>query len=595
STEFKVREADYGSYPKGLLYGLDALDSWLYDERAPFVHLDALAVLKELKEELEKGYFEELIRSYLLDNPHASVVVVKPKRGLVQEREEALAKRLAEYKSTLSGEELRTLAEETEHLHIYQDTPSTQEELLTLPLLAREDLKSKVRPIRYEKRSLRGRDHIFCERDTCGVAYLSAIFRISREEEALTPEITFFCHLIGAVDTANYGYGEFANEVNLHSGGLSVNVHIYPKDDGSYDCTLDARAKYLYDEEETVMALFEEMLLQSDFSDRERIRQLLRMEVSSMQVKLMSAGHTLSANRAGSYFADDLKRLDEAGGIAYYEYLKDFEEHFDERIEDFQRLCRALVKRTFTNDRLLTCSICEKEQEDSMEGRILAFAEALEAAQEGSGEDAEKVLRRAAHKTPEEPRINEGICTASQVQYVSCAGNFKKGGFSFNGAWRVLRMLLNYEYFWLNIRVKGGAYGCMSSFQRSGNVTFSSYRDPSLSETYAIFAGTADYLKELIISERDMTKYVIGTVSALDTPLSPSQDGLRSLTSYLTGVDEAMLQRERDEVLACSVEDLRSLDESVRFLTYQGFVCAIGNEEVLKKGASLFNEVISMG
>ncbi|MBR1634124.1 MAG: insulinase family protein [Lachnospiraceae bacterium] len=582
STEFKIREADFGSYPKGLLYGLNALDSWLYDGDAPFLHLDGLRVLQELKADLDSGYFEQLIRDYLLDNHHASVVIVEPKKGLTQERDESLRKKLSDYKETLSEKEKEELIAETAHLKEYQATPSTQEELLTLPLLERKDLRQQVRPFCNRVDELDETPVVYAKLDTHGIQYLSFLFEIKDGEAVLVPELSLFTRLLGFVDTANYSYTAFSNEVNLHTGGVSVIPKLYAKDDGTFRFFAEVHIKYLYEEEEKAFELLDEMLFASDFADEKRLKELLLQEVSSMQMKLMSAGHTLSAYRAGSYFAENLKRLDEISGIAYYEYVKDFSEHFEERIQPFQEECKKLCQWLFTRERLTVSAICEQNGYEPLRKRLPAFFEKLFAGDMLTG------------KTAQPEHRNEGIGTAAQVQYVSAAGNFRRHGFGYSGAMKVLRVLLNYEYFWINIRVKGGAYGCMSTFSRNGNVMFSSYRDPNLAETYDIFKGTADYLASFEASDRDMRKYVIGTVSGMDTPLTPSQEGMRSLTAYLTGMTEERLQKERDEVLSCTVEDIRALSEVIRSVTDEGYVCTIGNEEAIQENEKLFDEVRSL-
>ena len=582
STEFKVREADFGSYPKGLLYGLNALDSWLYDEDAPFLHLDTLRVLQELKQDLDSGYFEQLIRTYLLDNPHASIVIVEPKKGLTREREEALKQRLADYKATLSEEERTALVADTAHLKEYQATPSSQEELMTLPLLERSDLKKTVRPFCHKELAIGDTPVVYSELDTHGILYLSLLFELPDVAEVSVPELSFMTRLLSYVDTGHYPYAVLANEINLHTGGMSVIPKLYSKDDGSFRMFVEAHIKYIYEEEEKAFELLGEMLFSSQFSDEKRIRELLLQEVSSMQMKLMSAGHTLSAYRAGSYFADNLRHLDEISGIAYYEYVKDFSEHFSERFAAFSQKCRTLCEWIFTKKRLMISAISEKEGYEACAKRLPDIMARLW--------DGTSIGKEDGHLT----HRNEGIQTAAQVQYVSCAGNFKKHGYAYSGAMKVLRVLLNYEYFWLNIRVKGGAYGCMSTFSRNGNVMFSSYRDPNLSATYDIFKGTADYLETFDASERDMTKYVIGTVSSMDTPLTPSQEGMRSLTAYLTGMTEAQLQRERDEVLTCTVADIRALADAVRSVMDDGYRCTIGNEHAIAEEQALFDEVRSL-
>ena len=55
--EFKYREADYGPYPKGLMYYLTMMDSWLYDDTKPFVHVEALETFEIIKEEVQRMAF----------------------------------------------------------------------------------------------------------------------------------------------------------------------------------------------------------------------------------------------------------------------------------------------------------------------------------------------------------------------------------------------------------------------------------------------------------------------------------------------------------------------------------------------------------
>ena len=116
-----------------------------------------------------------------------------------------------------------------------------------------------------------------------------------------------------------------------------------------------------------------------------------------------------------------------------------------------------------------------------------------------------------------------------------------------------------YDYLWVNIRVKGGAYGCMCNFLRNGNSYFVSYRDPNLAETIDVYKGVIDYVKDFTIDSRDMTKFVLGTISRTDTPLNPCAKGERAYTCYISGVDMETLQKERDSIIDCQPEDIRAL------------------------------------
>ena len=186
---------------------------------------------------------------------------------------------------------------------------------------------------------------------------------------------------------------------------------------------------------------------------------------------------------------------------------------------------------------------------------------------------------------------NEGFTSSSKVNYVARCGTFAGSPYSYTGALRILKVMLSYDYLWINIRVKGGAYGCMSSVGRSGEGYFVSYRDPNVKETDRIYEGIPEYLEQFDADERDMTKYVIGTISDLDTPLTPSLKGARGLSAWYSGVTDEMLKKEREEILNAKPEDIRALAGIVREILKTGALCVIGNEEAMKKDQELFGEL----
>ena len=187
---------------------------------------------------------------------------------------------------------------------------------------------------------------------------------------------------------------------------------------------------------------------------------------------------------------------------------------------------------------------------------------------------------------------NEGFKTASQVNYVARCGQFKPE--EYTGALKVLKVIMNYDYLWQNLRVKGGAYGCMSSFSPTGEGCLVSYRDPNLEATNQVYEKIPEYVSQFTVDERDMTKYVIGTISDADTPLTPSQRGSRDFTAYITGLTEAMVQKERDEILDVSQEDIQALKPVLEAILGTGALCVIGNEGKIEEDAGLFGQVSSL-
>ena len=159
---------------------------------------------------------------------------------------------------------------------------------------------------------------------------------------------------------------------------------------------------------------------------------------------------------------------------------------------------------------------------------------------------------------------------------MATAGNFAEAGYEYTGALRILKVMLSYEYLWTNIRVKGGAYGCMSGFRRTGDGFLVSYRDPHLKNTLEVFKKTGDFIRSFEADEREMTKYIIGTISELDAPLTPSAKGSMSLNAWFSGITREDMQKERDEILDARPEDIRNLAGIVDAIVGQDRICVIG-------------------
>jgi Zn-dependent M16 (insulinase) family peptidase len=580
SSEFRYREADFGSYPKGLIYGLNMLDSWLYDRQQPFMHMHAIEVLSELMKQVDSGYFEELVQKYFLENQHVSILVVKPQPGLTSKEDEALKKRLEEYKQTLSEAEIQKIVADTKALREYQQKPETQEDLEKIPLLKRSDLRKEVRSLHIHEEKAGDIKVLHHAIETNGIHYLDLVFKISNVTREDIPRLGFLSDIIGLIDTENYGYHDFANEVNIHTGGMNAQLKIYPQRDGDITLTWEARTKFIFENLEKATGLLEEMLFRSDFSDKKRIHDLLKQNISRLELKFQTAGHTAAALRAASYYSPAAALADESSGIAYYQYLKDFENDFDHKVEVFTNRIQVLLKSILRKENLMVDVTGNATALKQVQNYVPSFLGNL-------------------YETPVEPcdlvvnctKKNEGFQNAAQIQYVARSGDFKKVGYEYSGVMKVLKVILGYDYFWQKVRVEGGAYGCMSNFVREGRISFVSYRDPNLENTYEVFEKTPEYLRDFHVDERTMTKYIIGTISNMDTPLTPYQKGVRGLTAYMTDISMDMLQKERDQVINVTAEDIRALADVVADTMAQGYLCVIGNEDKIQEQKEMFQEV----
>lgn len=582
--EFKYREADYGSAPKGLMYGLQCLDSWLYDGD-PMTHLCYQETFDFLKKEVENGYFEQLIRDYLLDNPFEAVIVVAPEKNLTAKEDEKLAKKLADYKVSLSEEELEALVTATRELKEYQDTPSTPEVLAKIPLLRREDIEKKAETFFWTEKEEAGIKVLHHNFFTSGIGYLKVLFNTEVLPQEDLPYAGLLKSVLGSISTEHYSYSDLTSEIHLNSGGVDFSVTSYPDlaDPERFTGAFVASIRVLYDKLDFGFTMLEEILNHSVFTDEKRLGEVIQETRSRAKMKLENAGHNTAVSRATSYFSATAYYNELTGGTAYYHFLEQLEKDYAEKKGEIIARLQEVSKKLFTRVNMLVNYTADDKGYEKLPETLKLLADKLP---QGSGE-------KHAFSHPVK-NLNEGLKTSAQVDYVARCGNFRSAGLEYTGALKILQVILSYDYLWLNIRVKGGAYGCMSGFGRSGEGYLVSYRDPNLKETNEIYEGIPAYLEAFDPDERDMTKYVIGTISNLDAPLTPSVKGSRGLSAYLSGVTEEMMQTERDQILGATKEDIRALAAQVRAVLSTGSFCVVGNEEKIEASRGMFGEVSSL-
>lgn len=582
SSEFKFREADFGQFPKGLLFGLNCLDSWLFDDMKPFIHLECLGTFAKLRKAVDTDYFEKLIQEYLLDNTHGSSVTVKPKRGLGNEREEALAKELSDYKASLSDEEIKKLIEDTEHLKKYQEEPSSDEDLRKLPMLTRADMKKNAMPFSNIEDELLDVKVVRHDIESNGIDYISFLFDAGDFAQSELGYLGFFTNALGLVSTEKYSYTDLANATNIYTGGISTGTASHPdiKDRNNFVFKFEVKLKVLEKNLDKALELMEQMLLSSDFTDTKRLGELVAQIKARLQANLSSSGHLVAAMRSMSSFSRYALYQDELKGIAFYRSICHIEKELSESPKSVSDKLAAIARKLFARNRMLISFTGNNEAygnaKPSLEKVIAGFNK-----MSAVGNQAEVHFNTA----------KEAFIDASQIQYVAKTGDFICEGYEYTGALRLLRIILSYDYLWINVRVKGGAYGCMNTFLRSGESYFVSYRDPNLSDTLDVYDRIPEYIKSFSPDERDMTKYIIGTFSALDTPMNPEAKGSRSLSAYLEGITYEQIQKERNEILNAQPEDIRRLADLVEAVLKKDSICVIGNENMIKESAGLFENV----
>ena len=599
--EFKYREGDFGRYPAGLMYGLQMMDSWLYDERKPFIHIQASDTFELLKEKADQGYFEQLIQKYLLDNNHSSLLILTPEKGLTEKTEAETAKKLAEYKAGLSAEALEAMTEQTKALKKYQEEPSAPEDMEKIPILEIEDIEPKPQPFYNHFEEIQGYSSLYHDVESRGIVYVKWIFDTGSVPFENIPYIGLLSSVLGNVDTKQYDYTELADEINIHTGGIRANTNIYTEQ-GSTDILypkLEVVMKVLLPKLFDGVKLMGEIMSESCLSDTKRLKEIIGQLKSRLEMMMNGNGHTVAVNRATSFMslAGIYREYEE--GMAYYRFIekmnKDFEAQKDALVSGLEETAKMIFRKENLLIDVTGSDMSLKEVVGVMTEvlePVLASEQALEAdkvnpeKEEGLLPEVKSALRQSM-----EGIFSEAYTTAGMVQYDACAGNFARAGYAYHGALSVLKVMMNYDYLWIRLRVQGGAYGCMCGFSPNGTGYFTSYRDPNLKETYDVYEGAVDYVKNYEADERTMRKFIIGAVSGVDVPLGASDKGARSLSAWLTHTSYEKLEKNRYELLHADVETIRSLYGIVDVVVHSGLRCVVGNAGKIQENKDMFQKI----
>ncbi|MCF0229503.1 MAG: insulinase family protein [Parasporobacterium sp.] len=593
SIEFKYKEADFGGYPKGLVYGLNALDSWLYDDEQPLLHIECSDTFRFLREMIETDYYEKLTEKWLKDSENSALVILVPEKGLANETEKKTAEKLAELKKNLSDEEISKMIAGSAHLAAYQEQEDTEEQKCTIPLLERSDISRKVSGFSNIEHTFSGIPVIHHDYFTNGIAYVSLFFDANSVPYEQLPYLSLLKSVISFVDTDNYDYSALNDEINIETGGLSMDMGIYAdrKLNDDYSVLADLSFRALNSNLPSAMKLVSEVLFRGHYNDTKRLYEVISELKSKLQMTVNSSGHVVAAMRARSYFSGSETLKEKTNGLRFYEFIDRLESEFDELKEEIINNIKDVIRKIISPDNLLISYTGDSQGLELFGDTLADFSREL--ASFGSKTEAETVPvkdRRYTYELPEE-NINEGFGISSSVQYVARAGRYTENAADYTGAVKVFLTVMRYDYLWFNIRVQGGAYGCMASAAVNGDLCFVSYRDPNLKRTNEVYEGIPDYLENFDVSDREMTKYVIGTMSTVDMPLTPASKGLRDMNAYIMKYDIQEIRKTREEIIDCTAEDIRRLAPMVRRALDMNYICALGNEKKIEEDRDLFNSI----
>lgn len=584
SMEFKLREADFGNAPKGLVYHIVSMTTWLYDGD-PLQNLRYEAVMKKLREAIDTDYYEQVLQKNVIDNKHSAFVVMAPSKTMAAEREAKIADKLARVKAGMSEDDIKQVIETTAKLKEMQQTPDTPEALATIPLLKISDISPKSQEFHMEERELDGAKILFSDVNTNGIAYVNINFDLKSVPQDMLQYVYFLADVIGAVDTDKHPYAQIANLEGLHTGGLDyrLNANNNDKWEDGFNVMFRVSGRAFMRKLPEMFDIIGEVCTSSKYTDKKRIKELLMNTLSSAQMAMMQSSIQMVLSKLGAHMTP-ASAIEYGCTLPKYRFLKemmaDYDNKFDELAEKLSEVARLIFNR-----KNIIIGVTLKEEEYPV---FAAECSKLLAALPNE----ERKLHRYVWDFGS---CQEAFSSPAQVQYVCKGANiFQLGYEKLPGAMRILDIILKYEYFWTKIRVQGGAYGALTRIGNDGELMFASYRDPNLKATVDVFDGTADFIASFDASERELIKYIIGTISHIDVAATPKTKGILAQSMWLRGVTQEERQERRNQILNATVEDIRALAPIIDRAMKENNLCVFGNEVVIKECKDMFKNIINI-
>lgn len=583
SIEFALRESDFGGRPIGLAYIIRMMDNWLYDND-PLELLHYEEALTNIRNGLAGTYFEDLIRHSILNNNHKVLVSIYPERGLQERKDAEVKEHLAAVKANMTTEEIDAIVEQTKRLKIRQETPDSDEALASIPLLELSDLNPNMEAVERRESKIGNTTVHFVPTFTKGINYVGLYFKLNclTEEELFYADI--LSDILGRVDTSERGYEALAKDINMNLGGLSSDITAISKDGKRDEFTplMIVRAKALHTKLPDLCRLINEVVQKADYSDDSRLTELVQESKAIWDNEAFRRGNSIVSQRVMAQVSAVGKFRDN-GNLGYYQKISELASN-PAALPLLPEKLAEVARKIFRANNVDIMFVGEEGELEAFKNLMKPLVETWDTTELSN--DVLQITRLSG---------NDGIVTAGKVQYVAQGGNFIDHGFKHVGPMSVLETILRYEYLWIRIRVQGGAYGAFANFYDDGNMIFCSYRDPNLLETLDVYKELPQYLRDFTLTDREMRKYIIGTMSSLDLPMTPALRGPRAMGMYFSGAKLEDKVEFRKQVIASKPEDIVALADVVEPVLNDNHICTMGNEQKIKDAGNVFDNIVSLG
>ncbi|GAB0488821.1 hypothetical protein MMPV_000031 [Pyropia vietnamensis] len=582
--EFRLRENNTGSFPKGLSFMLRAMTTWLHDAD-PLQALKFEAPLAALKGKLAAGepVFQDLVKEYFLDNTHKASLLLTPDEQYSVKEEAAEQARIAAATKDFTDADRQGIVDSTMRLKAKQAAIDPPEALASIPMLTRKDLDRKAKSVPYEKEMMgsSGATVVNHPLFTNGVVYFDLLLSMDKLPAHLLPLMSIFSGSLAELGTTKRDFVSLQQEIGRETGGLRSSTFISQlvsaDGNGPAMSRLVVRGKGMISQVPKMLDLTREILLDVDVTNKERLRQLLIEERSGLESGIAGSGHTVAATRLNAMSRPGAWADEQMGGISYLVAVRSLLKRIDSDWASVQADMRAILDAVVSQENMLVNVTTTADDYRTIRPSIESFVAALPS--RPSVSDSPWTVN-----TPLLPAVNEGIIVPSTVNYVGLSANLADLGFHPSGAHSLAAKHLGTSYLWDKVRVQGGAYGGFCRLDaRTGQFSYLSYRDPNVEGTLNAYKGAAEWLRSVDLTDEEMTKSVIGMIGALDSYQLPDAKGFGSAVRLLTNETDEFRQGRREQVLDATIKDFHELGEALEAINTKGNVVVVGGAEALKK------------
>ncbi len=574
TVEFALRENNTGSYPRGLLVMIRALNNWLYG-KDPFEPLAFEAPLSAIKERLAKGEqpFEELIRRQLTLNPHRVTLTLTPDPQLAQRRAEAERARLEQTQTQLGPEQVQNIVLNTLELKRRQEAQDTEEALAAIPTLQLQDLDREIKTIPLETLAAGETKILYHDLFTNGIVYLDLGFNLHALRQDLLPYMRLFGRALVETGTQQQDFVQLLQRIGQNTGGIGASRFtsaVQGKSEG--EAWMFLRSKAMLAQTGELLAILKDILLSARLDNKERIRQIVLEERAGMESRLADIGHRIVGSRLQAMYDPADWASEQMGGVSYLFFLRDLIPQIDSDWSAVSRRLEEIRDTLFKQSNMLCNVTLDQPGWREVEPQLRQFLSGLPGGKAGM----------QSWQPPHQPG-SEALTMPLRVNYVGEAANLYDLGYQLDGSVMVITGYLRNSWLWERVRAQGGAYGTFDTFDRhSGVITFLSYRDPNLLRTLEIYNNSGKFLQDLDLNPSELTKAIIGTIGDLDSYMLPDAKGYTSMVRNLLGTTDEERQRLRDQVLDTQPADFHAFGEVLAKISARDRRVVLGSAEAVE-------------